>query len=262
MKKFFNVPSVRLFGLIVLAAIIGFSMAACKDDDDDAIVVLTAPTGLTATAYSSTGITLTWNSVPGATGYHVYNGTNPSALGGPGTAESNFAYNYGLPSNTTIYYQVAAINASGEGPRSSVASATTLSSGYSRSSLTGVWEITYVNGGTNLATNMTPGTQAMQITVIGSSGYFTRRDFSPAEQDAINKGYYNLNSVMWRNLTNTGNLTWSGQYLQTFVSGSNNDVVVGTEWANSTITMSADGQTITITSSSSISTLTNTWTRK
>ena len=35
MKNRFNVPLVRLFGIIALVAVIGFAMTACKHEDED-----------------------------------------------------------------------------------------------------------------------------------------------------------------------------------------------------------------------------------
>jgi len=51
---------------IALVAVIGFSFTAC---DDPQPVVPAAPTGLTATASSSSRIDISWNSVSGASGY-------------------------------------------------------------------------------------------------------------------------------------------------------------------------------------------------
>jgi len=234
MKKVF-----KLFSIIAFVAIIGFSMAACFiDDNDDGTGGdgLTAPTGFTATPYSSSSIILTWNAVPGATGYNVYDGTSPTNLNGPGTVSSNYANNYNLPANTTVYYQIAAYNANGEGPRSNVVSATTLSA--NNYSLNGVWEIT----------------DGTQITISGSTGVFKvfGGDFVslPLFADAKNKGYIKLGDQFWRNLTSTGNLTWSGQEMVVQNYTSTPNVAIGISYENCTFTMSADGRALTRTSGS------------
>jgi hypothetical protein len=240
---------IKVFGIIALAAIIGFSMAACKDDDDGGTKGgLAAPTGLTATPYSSSSVILTWNTVPGATGYNVYNGTSPGNLNGPGAVSSNYANNYNLPANTTVYYQIAAYNASGEGPRSNVVSATTLSNG----SMNGVWEYRGNDDG-----------YGAQMTVNGSTGVWKKIGSytSPATLDAISKGYYGVGVEWWRNITSTGNLTWSGQTKLTIYNTSNPNVATGTGWYNCTFTMSTDGQTLNITFPNNYGNTTHTYTR-
>jgi hypothetical protein len=226
MKKFF-----KMFGIIALAAIIGFSLSACKDDDDDG---LAAPTGLTATPYSSSGIALTWNPVSGATGYKVYNGLT-STVAFVGNVSSNSAYNINLPANTTVYFKVSAYNSSGEGPMSSVVSATTLSAG--NTSLNGVW-VAGMNSSDPLA---------WVITISGNTGALTKitpidwgDDLSKLWNDAMNKGYVTIGTPYWRNITSTGNLTWSGEILAVTYSG-NNTIATGISYKPCSFIMSADG---------------------
>ena len=71
-----------------------------------------------------------------------------------------------------------------------------------------------------------------------------------------------LNSTDWRNLTSTGNLTWSGQIVGIRYNASSPNVATGTIWVNATFTLSADGQTLTIASADSDGANTSTWTRK
>lgn len=84
-----------------------------------------APTGLLATP--STGqVVLAWNPLTGATGYNI---KSSLASGGPySIVTSNWAgstyTNLNLPNNTTYYFVISGVNAAGEGPNSSPASAT------------------------------------------------------------------------------------------------------------------------------------------
>lgn len=90
------------------------------------------PTGLAATAVSTTQIGLTWNAVPntGAT-YAVYAGTSSGAtntLLATGIAGTSYQAT-GLSASTTYYFVVRSISGGGTSSPSSQASATTLSAG-------------------------------------------------------------------------------------------------------------------------------------
>ena len=96
---------VKLFGNIVIVALIGFSMAACDGDgngDSNGDHIPATPTGLTATMVSSNQIDLSWDTVSGTTGYYIYRSANSS---GPydqiATATANSYSNTGLAANTT-----------------------------------------------------------------------------------------------------------------------------------------------------------------
>ncbi|MBV9850105.1 MAG: fibronectin type III domain-containing protein, partial [Armatimonadetes bacterium] len=85
------------------------------------------PSGLTASAQSTSQINLTWNAVPHAVGYAVLRGT---AHGGPytqvGTTAGTTSFNdSGLSAGTTYYYVVAAHTAAETSAYSNEASATT-----------------------------------------------------------------------------------------------------------------------------------------
>jgi len=220
----------KMFGIVALVAVIGFSMAACKDSDDG----LPAPTGLTATAVSSSVINLTWNAVAGASGYKVYQSqSSSSGFNLLGTVSTNSATNNNLPANTTLYYKVSAYKANGdESAMSSVASATTLSSG--SYSLNGVW------GGSS---------SGARITITGSTGVITAFGSAFSDSlwlDARNKGYVQIGTTYYRNITSTGNLTWSGQQLGVTFNTASPNVATGTGWMNSTFTLSSNGQTLTV----------------
>ncbi|MEV4759209.1 PHB depolymerase family esterase [Micromonospora sp. NPDC049559] len=82
-----------------------------------------APTGLAVTGTTANSVSLSWNAVGGATGYHVYrNGTRvtSSPVGGTSYVDS------GLTAATTYSYAVSAVGSGGvEGARSGTVSATT-----------------------------------------------------------------------------------------------------------------------------------------
>src|SRR5919109_139848 len=86
-----------------------------------------APTGLTATAMSSSQINLTWTASSGATSYNVLRSTT---TGGPytqiasGVAATSFS-DTGLSASTIYFYVVQAVNSAGTSGNSNEASATT-----------------------------------------------------------------------------------------------------------------------------------------
>ena len=87
--------------------------------------LLPAPDNLSASGANNT-ITLTWNTVSGATGYTLY-WDNVSGIDSSDTAitsitNDNYTHN-NLDNGSTYYYKVAAVNSSGTGTLSSVASA-------------------------------------------------------------------------------------------------------------------------------------------
>lgn len=86
-----------------------------------------APGGLTASATSSSRITLSWSDVQGESGYRIersLNGSTWALVGTTGTNASSFA-DTGLAANTTYFYRVQAVNAGGASAFSGTSSATT-----------------------------------------------------------------------------------------------------------------------------------------
>jgi fibronectin type 3 domain-containing protein len=94
-----------------------------------ATTLTAGPTGLTATAASTSQINLSWTASKGATSYSVLRG---SASGGPysaiGTSSTTSYSNTGLTGATTYYYVVAAVASGGASADSNQASATTMPS--------------------------------------------------------------------------------------------------------------------------------------
>ena len=90
------------------------------------------PSGVTATAQSSSSISVSWSAVSGATSYDVYYEIGSSSTKNFAGNTSSTSYTHtGLQANTTYYYYIKAKNSAGESDYSSYssnASATTQSS--------------------------------------------------------------------------------------------------------------------------------------
>ncbi|MFJ8589011.1 chitinase [Streptomyces sp. NPDC093595] len=115
--------------------------------DPDPVVPAT-PAGLTAGAVTSSSVALSWNAVPGATGYHVYrDGTRVQSVTGTSATVT------GLAANTSYGFQVSASNAAGESAKSAVVTGRTSDGGTDpdpavpRHAVTGYWQ-NFNNGAT------------------------------------------------------------------------------------------------------------------
>jgi len=115
---------------------------------DPSPTVPAAPGGLTVSATSPSSVSLTWNTVSGATGYNVYRaGTKVQSATGTSATVT------GLTASTSYAFQVTATNAAGESPKSAtVTGTTTASTGGGGSALpkhavTGYWQ-NFNNGAT------------------------------------------------------------------------------------------------------------------
>ncbi len=115
----------------VTLTVIATNGNACSITDSINVTVtagqqLAAPTGVTATATSPTGVTVAWNPVASATGYQVFrssSGTNNFVQ--IGTSATN-SYPDTVPANTAHLYRVRATNASSTSLDSSYDLATTV----------------------------------------------------------------------------------------------------------------------------------------
>jgi hypothetical protein len=87
------------------------------------VLGIAAPANLTATGGNGQ-VALAWSASAGATSYNIYRGTvsGSEALLASGVTSTSYT-NTGLTNGTTYYYQVTAVNASGESARSSEVSA-------------------------------------------------------------------------------------------------------------------------------------------
>jgi fibronectin type 3 domain-containing protein len=122
------------------------------------------PTGLAATAVSSSQINLSWTASSGATSYNVKRAT---VSGGPyatvATGVTTVSYSdTGLAASTTYYYVVSAVNAGGQSANSSQASATTLAGGSVPAAPTG---LTATAGNTQVSLSWTASSGATSYNV-------------------------------------------------------------------------------------------------
>jgi chitinase len=108
-----------------------------------------APAGLSVSGTTPNSASLTWNTVPGATGYHVYrDGTKVTAVTGTSATVT------GLAASTSYSFQVTAVNAAGESAKSAAVTARTTapddgggSGTLPKHAVTGYWQ-NFNNGAT------------------------------------------------------------------------------------------------------------------
>ncbi|MFF4431223.1 chitinase [Streptomyces sp. NPDC001513] len=132
-----------------------------------------APTGLTATATSSSSVSLNWPAVPGATSYTVHrDGAAPFSVTSAPTAVT------GLAASTTYTFRVSAVNAAGESAQSAPASATTTAGGG--------------GGGGGLPAHALVG--YLHASFANGSGYVRMADV-PASWDVVNLAFGEPTSV-------------------------------------------------------------------
>ena len=76
-----------------------------------AVGALGVPTGVTATTNGSDYVSVSWNSVPGATGYYVYRNYDPSGTFESQKTTSSLSYrDNGVIENMGYYYRIKAYN--------------------------------------------------------------------------------------------------------------------------------------------------------
>ncbi|MFF0080730.1 chitinase [Streptomyces canus] len=115
---------------------------------DPAPTVPATPAGLAVSGTSSSSVSLTWNTVSGATGYNVYrNGTKVTAVTGTSATVT------GLAASTSYSFQVTAVNSAGESAKSGAVTGTTSASTGTgggvvpKHAVTGYWQ-NFNNGAT------------------------------------------------------------------------------------------------------------------
>ncbi|MET7358807.1 glycoside hydrolase family 18 protein [Streptomyces sp. NPDC005562] len=114
----------------------------------DPVEIPPVPAGLAAGATTSTSVDLSWTPVSTATGYTVYrDGAKVASVAGASTTVT------GLTPDTAYSFQVSAVNAAGESPKSAAVSARTAKAGggdggpVPKHALTGYWQ-NFNNGAT------------------------------------------------------------------------------------------------------------------
>ncbi|MFE5718907.1 chitinase [Streptomyces erythrochromogenes] len=131
-----------------------------------------APTGLTASATSSSSVLLTWTAVAGATSYTVHrDGAAPLPVTSASASVS------GLAASTAYTFRVSAANAAGESPQSAPVSVTTSGGG---------------GGGGGLPAHALVG--YLHTSFANGSGYVRMADV-PASWDVINLAFGEPTSV-------------------------------------------------------------------
>ncbi|MFD4551122.1 chitinase [Streptomyces sp. NPDC058466] len=116
---------------------------------DPAPTVPATPAGLAVSSTTSSSVSLSWNTVSGATGYNVYQGgTKVQAVTGTSATVS------GLAASTSYSFQVTATNSAGESAKSSTVTGTTSASSggggggtVPKHAVTGYWQ-NFNNGAT------------------------------------------------------------------------------------------------------------------
>ncbi|WP_328501783.1 glycoside hydrolase family 18 protein [Streptomyces sp. NBC_00457] len=113
---------------------------------DPAPTIPGAPAGLSVSGTTSSSVSLAWNTVAGATGYHVYrDGTKVTAVTGTSATVT------GLTASTSYAFQVTAVNAAGESVKSAAVTgrttATPVGPALPEHAVTGYWQ-NFNNGAT------------------------------------------------------------------------------------------------------------------
>jgi fibronectin type 3 domain-containing protein len=101
---------------------------SAKSAEANATTITTAPTNVTATGGNGF-IILAWSGVSGATSYNIYRGTTPGGEGATpymANVTDTSLTDTGVTAGGTYYYQITALDVTGESARSAEASATTL----------------------------------------------------------------------------------------------------------------------------------------
>ena len=161
-----------------------------------------APTGLTATASSSTAIGLNWNAVtPPAnctiSSYNIYRSTTSGFTPGSGnliTSVTGTTYtNTGLTPSTTYYYVVEADDAEGLSPASSQANAETLAAGCSAAPAAPTGLTATASSSSVIGLSWTGVTPPTNCTISSYSLYgSTTSGFTPSSSNLIASGLTGL----------------------------------------------------------------------
>ena len=174
-----------------------FKVEAVKKNGEDTFsqysftmlpAVPVAPTGLTSSAITQTSATLTWAATPGATSYKVYRTGTFYA-----DSTTNTAPITGLTADTTYSFRVSAVNAGGEGNKSTALSVTTLSAVPPGPTL----KVLEVQPGTtfDLTTSLLSGSfpnNPIELTKMSMPGFISKVDEINGKYDIVYVGNSSL----------------------------------------------------------------------
>ena len=111
------------------SALLLVAVMACGDDDGNNPTPLRAPTGVTASATSSTSIRVSFTAGSGATSYVVQRAPSTGAFVTVGSTDSLAFHDNGVTPSTAYRYQVASVRGNDTSAFSTVATATSLAPG-------------------------------------------------------------------------------------------------------------------------------------
>lgn len=110
---------------LLSAALLPATLMACSDDPSDPVDTLDTPTGVTATALTSTSVRVTFNAVSGATGYVIQRAEGAGAFATVANLTDTSYDDTGLLENTQYRYRVAATSGGDQSGFSTEASVST-----------------------------------------------------------------------------------------------------------------------------------------
>jgi fibronectin type 3 domain-containing protein len=126
---YFKVTAVNSAGESAYSSVASATLLS-GDGGGGGTAVPSAPTGVSATAQSSSSVLVSWNSVSGAASYKVYYSlTSSGTYNLDGTSNSISYTSTGWSDASIAFFKVTAVNSTGESNYSSVASATLPSGG-------------------------------------------------------------------------------------------------------------------------------------
>jgi hypothetical protein len=249
-KEFYMKNIFKLFGnlnrarsakvpllIIALVAVIGFSIVACGD--------INVP--VSGVTLNESSISLTVGGTKTLTATVSPSDATNKAVGWSSSNSNVATVTNGTVTAVTAGSAIITVTTADGGKTAQCTVTVTGSTIPTTQSFNGIWQ----------------NSTGTQVTVSGSTGILsTYTGTSLLAQSAIDKGYITVGTTQyWKSITSTGTLTWSGQQQNVQYETSNPNVATGTVYRNCTFTMSADGQTLTVTGTDGSGTTLGTWTR-